>query len=93
MGALFAVPVVGLAVGAVVGATRASGSLAKAGVDDDFVKVLREKITPGTSALFLMTSDAVMERVREAFARQEMELISTNLSAEQEAALREALAD
>ena len=90
-GLLFSVPVLGLAVGVVTGTMRRK--LSKAGIDDDFVRTVREKVTPGTSALFLMTSDAVMDRVQEAFASQEMELISTNLTAEQEEELREALAE
>ncbi len=67
-----------------------SGSRSDVGFDDEFIKTVRDKVTPGTSALFLMTSDAVLDRVGEALSRQDMELISTNLSAEQEKALREA---
>lgn len=47
-----------------------------------------QKVTEGTSALFLLTSDAVMDRVHAAFEGQQMELIASNLSAEQEAELR-----
>jgi len=47
-------------------------------------------VTPGTSALFLLSSDAVMDRVKAEFKDSSPELISTNLSAEQEAKLREA---
>ena len=50
-------------------------------------------MTPGTSALFVMTSDAVMDKVRDAFSgHQPTELIFTNLSDEQETALREVFA-
>ena len=41
----------------------------------------------------MLTSDAVVDRVREAFAGQRPELLFTNLSTEQENALREAFAD
>jgi uncharacterized membrane protein len=40
-----------------------------------------------------MTSDAVLDRVREAFPGADAELIHTNLSAEDEAKLREAFAE
>ena len=90
-GILFFVPLLGLAVGAAAGAL--GGSLADAGIDDDFIASVKEKVTPGTSALFLLSSDAVMDKVRDAFAGVEAELISTNLSNEDEAKLREVFAE
>ena len=41
---------------------------------------------------FLLSSDAVIDRVKEEFPATDAELISTNLSNEQEAKLREAFA-
>ena len=90
-GLIFFVPLLGMAVGAAAGAL--SGSLADVGIDDDFIKRIRDQVTPGTSALFVLSSDAVQDRVRDAFAGQHPELIETNLSAEDEARLREAFAD
>lgn len=94
-GLLFFVPLLGLAVGAASGAI--AGSLTDVGIDDKFVKRIREQITPGTSALFVMTSDAVMDRVHQAFVGQfegqAPELIYTNMSNEQEKALRETFAE
>jgi uncharacterized membrane protein len=66
--------------------------MADVGISDSFIKTVRTKVTPGTSALFLLTSEAVVDRVREQFPGHEAELISTNMSAEQEAKLREAFA-
>src|SRR3954467_7834589 len=77
-GLIFFVPLLGLAVGAGLGAM--SGSLTDVGINDDFIKSMRESITPGTSALFVMSSDAVVDKVREAFEGQPMELVQTNLS-------------
>jgi len=91
VGAVFTVPVIGLAAGAAVGV--AAHKLREAGVADEFVTAVRDNVTPGTSALFLITSDAVIDEVRAAFERQEMELITTNLSKEQEEALQRALTD
>jgi uncharacterized membrane protein len=90
-GLIFFVPLLGLAIGAGLGAL--AGSMSDVGIDDKFIKQVREQVTPGTSALFILTSDAVQDKVRDAFAGQKAELISTNLSNEQEATLREAFAD
>lgn len=89
-GLIFFVPILGLAVGAATGALM--GSLTDVGISDAFIKNVRDKVTPGTSALFLLTSNAVIDRVQSEFAGSQAELISTNLSAEQEAKLREAFA-
>ncbi|KAA0919916.1 DUF1269 domain-containing protein [Dietzia sp. ANT_WB102] len=90
-GILFFVPLLGAAIGAGIGAL--SGSLSDVGIDDNFINQLKEKITPGTSALFVLTSDAKMDRVHDEFKSLHAELLSTNLSHDQEAALREAFAE
>ena len=90
-GLIFFVPILGLAIGAAAGALM--GSLADVGISDSFIKSVRDQVTPSTSALFLLSSDAVMDRDKEEFPSHDAELISTNLSTEQEAKLREAFAD
>jgi len=89
-GLIFFVPLLGAAVGAAAGAI--GGALTDVGIDDDFIDSVRSKVTPGTSALFALTSDAVVDRVHEAFAQEgfQGELVQTNLSAQEEAKLREA---
>jgi uncharacterized membrane protein len=87
-GLIFFVPILGLAIGAATGALF--GSLADVGISDDFIDRVRQQVTPGTSALFLLSSDAVMDRVRSEFKDANAELISTNLSADQEEKLRAA---
>jgi uncharacterized membrane protein len=89
-GLIFFIPILGLAIGAAAGAL--AGSLADVGISDKFIATVREKVTPGTSALFLLTSNAVVDRVSDEFKGTKPELISTNLSAEQEGKLREAFA-
>src|SRR5437868_3557317 len=84
-GLIFFVPLLGLAVGAAAGAL--GGSLANAGIDKDFIEGARARITPGTSALFLLTSDAVLDRVHDSFRGMHAELIQTNLSEDEEAQL------
>ncbi len=90
-GLIFFVPLLGVAIGAAFGAL--SGSLADVGIDDDFIKSVRDEVEPGTSALFVMTSGAVVDKVKEAFPGHEATLIHTNLSNEQETALRQAFGD
>jgi uncharacterized membrane protein len=86
-GLIFFVPLLGAAVGAAAGAL--AGSMADVGIDDGFIKKVRSQVTPGTSALFLMTTGTVLDRVKDGFRAQEpSELIYTNLSEEQESALR-----
>jgi len=85
-GLLFFVPFFGLAVVAAFGAI--AGHYAKYGIDENFINQVREKVTEGTSALFLLTSGAVVDRVAEAVKGQKFEIIQTNLSREQEDQLR-----
>jgi uncharacterized membrane protein len=59
LGFIFATPLFGMAVGAAFGAL--SRAFRDYGIDDDFIKRVRSQVTEGTSALFLMTSEAVMD--------------------------------
>ena len=90
-GLIFFVPFLGAAIGAGMGALM--GSMADVGIDDDFIRQVREKVTPGTSALFALTSGATApERVIDELRGYDFEIISTNLPEEQEKQLREAFA-
>lgn len=86
-GLIFFIPLFGAAIGAAMGAL--AGSFADVGIDDDFIKSVRDKVTEGTSALFLMTSDAVLDKVRDAMSQLDFEIIASNLSQEEEDNLRE----
>jgi uncharacterized membrane protein len=90
-GLIFFVPLLGMAIGAAMGAL--TGSMSDVGISDDFIRTVRDKVTPGTSALFVMSSGAVLDKVRDAFEGEQAELIQTNLSDEQEAQLREAFSE
>ena len=90
-GLIFFVPFLGMAVGAAAGAI--GGAFTDVGIDDDFINSVRDKVTPGTSALFVLSSDAVLDKVKAAFEGTHAELIHTNLSGEEEARLREAFAE
>jgi len=87
-GLIFFVPFFGLAIGAAMGAL--AGKFSDYGIDDNFIKQMRDKVTEGTSALFLMTSDAVQDKVFAELKGIEFELIASNLTKEQEDQLRAA---
>jgi uncharacterized membrane protein len=91
IGLILLVPLLGLAVGAAAGA--AGGALKDYGIDDNFIKQVREKVQPGTSALFLMSAHAVIDRVVAELKSLNPELITSNLSDEQESRLRELFAE
>src|SRR3954449_1244810 len=61
-GLIFFVPLLGLAVGAGLGGV--AGSMSDVGIDDDCIESGRKEITPGTSALFLRTQGAVIDKVK-----------------------------
>ncbi|MCS6880212.1 MAG: DUF1269 domain-containing protein [Oscillochloridaceae bacterium] len=86
-GLIFLMPFMGALIGAATGAI--TGSFADVGIDDNFIKEVREKVVPGTSALFLMSADEVVDRIRSELGTLDAELIASNLSTEQEAKLRE----
>jgi uncharacterized membrane protein len=90
-GLIFFVPFLGAAIGAGMGAL--SGSMTDVGIDEDFIKQVREKVTEGTSALFALTSGTTApDKVIDELKQYDFELISTNLPEEQENKLREAFA-
>jgi len=89
-GLIFFVPFFGMAVGAAMGAL--GGKMADYGIDDDFIKKTRQQVTEGTSALFLLSSDAVMDKVAAELKGMDFELIASSLSKEQEAELMAAFA-
>jgi uncharacterized membrane protein len=87
-GLLFFAPLLGMIVGATAGAV--SGRFTDYGINDSFIEDLKSKVTEGTSALFLLTGQVTVDKVEAAFAPEEKgELIQSNLSAAQEAKLRE----
>ena len=90
LGLIFVAPLLGMAIGGTAGAI--GGALRDYGIDDEFIQSVRGAVTPGTSALFLMTSGAVLDRVADALKDRDFEIIATNLSADQERRLRDLFA-
>ncbi|ALG09403.1 DUF1269 domain-containing protein [Kibdelosporangium phytohabitans] len=86
-GLIFFVPLLGAAVGAAVGGL--TGALTDVGINDELIRRLRDDVVPGTSALFILSSDAVLDRIRTSFEPEHPELVFTNLSPAEENRLRE----
>jgi uncharacterized membrane protein len=88
IGLMFFMPWMGLAMGSITGAL--AGTFSDVGIDDEFIKQVGEKINPGNAALFLMTANAVVDKVSEALSGEHFEILHTNLSEQDEQTMREA---
>jgi uncharacterized membrane protein len=89
IGLLFFMPLLGAAVGAASGAL--AGKMRDIGIDDNFIKQVGSSIQPGESALFLLVSEAVAEKVMPELKQYKFQLIQTSLSKEDEEKLHEML--
>jgi uncharacterized membrane protein len=78
VGALFFVPVVGGVAGAAIGAI--SKATEDAGITKDQLATIRTEVTPGTSALFVVTEAGDLDRVGERFHGMHSKLVATNLT-------------
>lgn len=91
LGLIFLAPLAGPTFGAAAGAF--AGGLADFGVDDGFVKRVRDAVTPGMSALFLLSSAAVADALVVELEGLGVVLIRSDLSEDQERCLQEALGE
>jgi uncharacterized membrane protein len=90
-GLIFLTPLAGATFGAAAGAI--AGSLSDFGIADDFVKRVRDTVTPGTSALFVISDGQTPDRLAEELGDVQFVLIRSRLSSDQERRLRDALGD
>ena len=65
----------------------------KAGIDGGLLQAVKDDMQLGTSALIVLSADAALDAVAKAFDGQAMELIRSDLSVQQEDALRTAIND
>ncbi len=91
MGLIFITPLAGPVFGAAAGAF--AGGLADFGIPDDFVMRVREHVTPGTSALFILGAREATAIVAVALEGRAVEILRCELSFEQEQHLRATLVD
>ncbi|MEU9759065.1 DUF1269 domain-containing protein [Streptomyces sp. NPDC047985] len=87
IGLLFFMPFLGAAVGGATGA--AVGASTDTGVDDNFMRQVGQKMTPGGAAVFALVRSATQDKVIPAVAQFGGELIQTSLSHEEEEHLRQ----
>ena len=62
-------------------------SLADLGIRDDFLRTVRDRVTPGTSALFVLTDDATVDPIIRLLQHLAFTVVSTSLSTRQVEAL------
>lgn len=86
---VFLVPAAAPSLGAAAGAF--AGSLASFGVPDDFIMRLRAAVTPGRSALFVLSPAESADRLLEELQAGSVEPIRSDLSAEQQRRLYDLL--
>jgi uncharacterized membrane protein len=86
----FFFPVVGFAIGAAAGALV--GSMLKTGVESSFVDEVKDKISPGRSALFLVVKGGSIEAVIAGLEPFKGDVIQTTLESDAEEQLRGVLA-
>ena len=89
IGLIFLNPLLGMAVGAGVGA--ASGALSDLGINDQFMKDLAANMQPGNSILFVLVRKATPDKVLEELKGTGGTILKTSLSHEDEAKLQAAL--
>ena len=86
-GALFMVPLVGVAAGAAIGALAKATE--DAGITKEQLQTIRTELSEGTSALFLVTENADMDRLGERLRGVHSKLLTTNLTDAERATLLE----
>jgi uncharacterized membrane protein len=88
---IFLTPLAGPTFGAAAGAF--AGSLSDFGVEDDFVRCVRDRVTPGTSAVFAIGGRASVDAIEATLDHDGVELIMSMLSYDQARHLRDALGE
>ncbi|MFN3672922.1 MAG: DUF1269 domain-containing protein [Bosea sp. (in: a-proteobacteria)] len=89
IGAIFLMPVFGVALGAASGAL--GGALTDYGVNDAFMKELAATLQPGNAALFVLINKMTGDKVLEAIKGTGGVVLKTSLDHSREQALRDAI--
>ena len=91
-GLVLGVPVVGAAIGAVVGGAGTAMTLTSAGISGDFVREVQGLMKPGTSALFVLDSGGDMGVILQAIRGLGGTLLKTNVDVERARLIQSTLA-
>jgi len=89
VGAMVTIPVLGIAAGAGIGALAKATE--KLGITEDQLATIGRELTPGTSALFIVTQEADLDRLGERMRGMHMKLVETNLTDVERSMVTEAL--
>lgn len=91
-GLVLGVPLVGAAIGAMVGGVATTRVMASAGIGADFVKEVQALMTPGTSALFVLDSEGDMDTILHGIRGLGGTVLKTNVSVERARLIQSTLA-
>ncbi len=89
VGVIFLNPLLGVAVGAASGAV--GGALTDVGINDEFMKQLATKLTPGSAALFVLVREMTADKVLKEISGFGGEVLRSSLDETKEKVLRDAL--
>jgi uncharacterized membrane protein len=91
-GLVLGVPIVGAAVGAMVGGAGTAMSAMSAGIADDFVKDVQRLMKPGTSAIFVLDSEGDMDVILDSIRGLGGTVLKTNVDVERARLIQSTLA-
>jgi uncharacterized membrane protein len=89
LGLVFLTPLAGPAFGAAAGAI--AGTLSDFGIGDDFVVRVRQTVTPGTSALFVVSDGDTADAIADALGDLDVALLRCDFSGDHHRRLHHAL--
>jgi uncharacterized membrane protein len=91
-GLVLAAPLIGAAVGALVGSAGTAVSAANVGIGDDFVKEVEGLMKPGTSALFVLDEEGDMDAILHTLRGMGGTVLKTNVDVERAKLIQSTLA-
>jgi uncharacterized membrane protein len=91
-GLILGVPIVGAAIGAIVGGAGAAMNVLSAGIAEDFVKDIQRLMKPETSAIFVLDSEGDMTAILHAIRGLGGTVLKTNVDVERARLIQATLA-
>jgi len=91
-GLVIGVPMVGAAIGAMVGGAGTVLSVVSAGISEDFVTEVQASMRPGTSAVFVLDAGGDMEVILHAIRGLGGRVLKTNVDVERARLIQSTLA-
>jgi uncharacterized membrane protein len=91
-GLVLGAPLTGATIGAMVGGAGSVAVSASAGIDDDFVREVKELMKPGTSALFVLDHEGAMDVILGAIRGLGGTVLKTNVDLERAQLIQSTLA-